>query len=338
MKARLILVFLSLIICLSAVACNPLDKNAETTPDSVASSFESTPNTPEETPDPETPAEEFKLEENEDGTLTIKKYLGDDKRVIIPETIDGKTVTLIGTAAFSYKINLEYVKMPDTITVIHQRAFINCVNLKTAVLSQNLNRISHSVFERCTALADIVLPESLVFMESDVFRGCTSLKHIRVPANAFSRKGSGDGAFADSGLETVELPEGIERIPDGVFLGTKLKSVTLPNSVKKIENGAFALCADLESITLNNGLEVIEKSAFNSSSIEEIIIPATVTEILDSSFKDCEKLAKVKFEGNAPSIYIDSENPSGIEYSICYHEGAEGFTSGEWCGFKTEIW
>ena len=55
MKVRLVLVFLSLAICLSAVACNPLNKNAETTPASVASSFESTPNTPEETPEPETP-------------------------------------------------------------------------------------------------------------------------------------------------------------------------------------------------------------------------------------------------------------------------------------------
>ena len=45
----------------------------------------------------------------------------------------------------------------------------------------------------------------------------------------------------------------------------------------------------------------------------------------------------IKFEGNAPNDYV-----SGLqdmpEYTVYYHEGAEGFTSPDWSGYLTKIW
>ena len=55
-----------------------------------------------ETATPSTsPAEDFLYRENEDGTIAVSWYNGEDAHVVIPGTIDGKTVTAIHAGAFA---------------------------------------------------------------------------------------------------------------------------------------------------------------------------------------------------------------------------------------------
>ena len=50
-------------------------------------------------------------------------------------------------------------------------------------------------------------------------------------------------------LETVSIPNGIEKIDFDTFLGcTSLKSVYIPSSVNKIGHGAFGVCTSLSDI------------------------------------------------------------------------------------------
>ena len=58
------------------------------------------------------------------------------------------------------------------------------------------------------------------------------------------------GAFAVcSKLESVEIPDGTERIADWAFSDLwRLNEVTLPVSIKRIDSGAFALCPKLETV------------------------------------------------------------------------------------------
>ena len=67
--------------------------------------------------DTENPATDFEYEENEDGGITIKKYIGTSADVIVPAQIDGKDVTVIGMA-FSMNNSITSVKLPDSIVVI----------------------------------------------------------------------------------------------------------------------------------------------------------------------------------------------------------------------------
>ncbi len=54
----------------------------------------------------------------------------------------------------------------------------------------------------------------------------------------------GEGAFRNSKVEQVILPDGVKAIDWFAFYGSyKLQSVTLPASVSAIEYGAFELCA-----------------------------------------------------------------------------------------------
>ena len=123
------------------------------------------------------------------------------------------------------------------------------------------------------------------------------------------------------------------------FAGTKLNEVVFPNSLKEIHFEAFAGCDLLEKIVLNEGLITIVNSAFRDTAIEEVIIPKTVSEINENSF-NTNTLKRMKFEGNAPQNFEITDTSIEIQgdFTVYYHEGAEGFTSPKWYGYPTELW
>ena len=62
-------------------------------------------------------------------TCKVVSYSGSAKILVIPETVEGMTVTEIGEEAFMGKEFLTCIDLPDSITVIRARAFKNCSNL-----------------------------------------------------------------------------------------------------------------------------------------------------------------------------------------------------------------
>lgn len=279
----------------------------------------------------------FLYVENANNKITIVEYTGSDIDVVIPDTIDGKNVTTIGYLAFAGNNDLVSVKIPDTVTVIGKQAFDSCSALKSVDLPENLEVIGRCAFWSCQKIARVDFPDTLVSLGIESFANCKSLKSIRIPK---SLTDFGTGAFYYAGIETVELEDGLEIIGEYAFAGTPLKNVVLPASIRTLSDGAFEACP-LESITLNEGLETIGERVFDffysNSSMKEIVIPSTVKNITDMTFTH-SSLEKVKFDGNAPENFISGGDVRGADYTICYHEGAEGFTSPEWNGYSTEIW
>lgn len=66
---------------------------------------------------------------NDDGTATITKYNGNDALLVIPNEIDGHTVTEIRWDAFSGCTSLINVVIPDSVTYIGESAFDKCDKL-----------------------------------------------------------------------------------------------------------------------------------------------------------------------------------------------------------------
>ena len=62
-------------------------------------------------------------------TCVLVSYAGSASSLVIPETVEGMTVTEIGEEAFMDNKSLLSIDLPDTITVIRARAFKNCSNL-----------------------------------------------------------------------------------------------------------------------------------------------------------------------------------------------------------------
>ena len=173
-------------------------------------------------------------------------------------------------------------------------------------------------------------------LETEVFANCTSLRHINIPSSVKTWDPYAY-TFENSGLETVELEEGLEQIGIGAFCGTKLKSVMFPSSMRYIGGLAFSKCSQLKTVVLNEGLLSIPHGTFHQCDLREIVIPKTVKSVYKGAFIGCNSLASVKFEGNAPKHFDDDSNYA-INFTIYYHSGAEGFTSPEWNGVPTKIW
>ncbi len=288
-----------------------------------------------------TPVTAFEYEENEDG-ITITKYIGSDKNVVIPETIDRIPVTQIGNNAFFMNKDVVSVVLPDTIVKIGNSAFEQCTELTAVTLPSALEEIGGGAFLNCTKLEKITLPNTLTSLGSCSFKNCTSLKNITIPSDCL--KDYSSEAFHGAGLESVVFAEGVTFIPDTCFAATNIREVILPKTVKTLDTQAFAGCENLETVTLNEGLNTVGDLAFYGAvKLKEIVIPSTVTYVKETTFNNCSELDKIKFEGNAPDNFLCilqgvHLKPQNVHFSVCYHKAAEGFTYPEWNGYPTEIW
>ena len=291
----------------------------------------------------ENPITDFKYVTLDDGTLNVA-YIGNDTEVVFPSEINGVKVTAIGgITGFNHieiREKLKSVTIPDTVTVIDINAFEDCTSLTEVNLSDSLVEIRSNAFRNCSALLGIDFPDSLINIGEYAFYNCTSLKSIILPANLETC----DAAFLYSGVEKIELKEGLESIPYFALSGTKIKEITLPSTIKEISQGAFSKCTLLEKVILNEGLNIIDTYAFSyCESLNEMVIPESVNKLNETAFYQCNDLKKVMFEGNAPGYFSGENLYEGYEsemppYIVFYHEGAQGFTSPEWNGYKTEIW
>lgn len=77
------------------------------------------------------PGKEYRYSTNSNGTVYLYDYLGDPvpSEVVIPEKVDGMTVTDIGNECFDNAQNLKNVTIPASVTYISTTAFAGAANL-----------------------------------------------------------------------------------------------------------------------------------------------------------------------------------------------------------------
>jgi len=71
----------------------------------------------------------FECDIYSDDTVTITKYIGEEKIINIPHNFDGFKVTSIGMGAFAGCMNLTSVTIPDSIDSINEAAFCRSVTI-----------------------------------------------------------------------------------------------------------------------------------------------------------------------------------------------------------------
>ena len=103
---------------------------------------------------------DFEVQQNKDNTLTITKYNGAAKDLVIPDTLYGLKVTIIGERVFWNK-GLTSVVIPNTVITIEYAAFVINKKLTTVVLGNRLKTIGEEAFFGCSNLAEIVIPNSV---------------------------------------------------------------------------------------------------------------------------------------------------------------------------------
>lgn len=261
--------------------------------------------------------DDFDWEVNDDFTeITIKKYKGKRKDVVIPSTIQDVPVMKIGSGAFLENETITSVVIPEGVKSIGRNyiieheayawmngAFSRCYNLESVVLPADISIGVYS-FECCYKLKTITIGENSKLCGC-AFDNCDSLKSIDIPKGCTLDP---EVFYTCKNLESITLPEDLMVIPERFIIDCeKLTNVNLPTSLKYIGAEAFFGCPFV-SVDLPEGLEYLGGEAFHSDTITSVSIPKSLKWISTRTYSILDNLpAKVCIRGNNIETVVIAE-------------------------------
>ncbi len=247
----------------------------------------------------------------EDNTIEITKYRGNDVDVIIPETLDGYTVTKIGEFAFE-EAKAKSFTIPDTVTVIGWGAFAECENLEKIDVPDSVVSIDSWAFTQCPKLTEVSLGSSLEEIEVTAFNRSHNVKTITIDPNNkhFDSRNNCNAVIETAtntlviGISTTVIPDTVTSIATNAFLECySLTEINIPDSVTTIDSMAFGHCINLSKIHIGNSLTTIGYCSFLSNKkLEEINLPESLTTIDDRAFDHCQSLKEISIPAGVTTI------------------------------------
>ena len=305
----------------------------------------------------EDPEDDFENRDLDDGTVEITRYNGSETVVLIPEELDGKSVTQLGSKVFEENNNIEEVWIPASVKNITGDVFNSCLSLtaiyadeesesllsdegilfnkkKTEIvrypttksgsytIPDSVTNIGSDAFYGCTGLTEINIPSSVNKIEWAAFCNCTGLKKISIPASVTNIEGS---VFCGCiNMTEAIIPDSVLSIGDGAFAGCEgLTEINIPAGLTDIADDLFSSCTGLTQISIPNKVKSIKSLAFSDcKGLRKIDIPVSVTIIEDSAFELCNNLSEVFYAGTKEqweSIHIEASNEPLLNAAIYYN-------------------
>lgn len=211
---------------------------------------------------------------------TIVKYNKRGGNVIIPQSVNGVTITNIASYAF-YDLDIDSIFIPNTIVNIGDYAFSKN-NIKYLEIPSSVTNLGEGAFMN-NLIKKIDMSNNVV-----LGNGCFNNNELDTK-NAFflnsygelisyggKVKGNvvldrdisviGNKAFFDTGIISITLSDSIVSIGDYAFANNYLVDIYLPNSIKYISNSAFLNNNYLTNIFNESDLDFV----FNYDSVSVI--------------------------------------------------------------------
>ncbi|MCR4883801.1 MAG: leucine-rich repeat domain-containing protein [Clostridiales bacterium] len=213
---------------------------------------------------------------------TLLRYKATDPAIIIPESIGGTEVKVIGEKCFAENAMLCYVVIPE-----------------------GVETISDNAFYRASSLLYVDCPDSLTFIGNRAFYCSYSGSHFRWSANL---KTIGDEAFFRCLFgDEIIFPEGLESIGREAFLGTGYSSVYFPSTIKQIGEQAFAESfISYVSLPVYEVVEIPDDVFAQTGSLSSFVLPWDCPLHVYEYYKD-------KLSGHEKcKVWI--ANPKDVEY------------------------
>ena len=263
----------------------------------------------------------YKVNEDNISCTIIEADRTVTEAIVIPQTVQGYKVTVIGAWAFEgnksknvqlpnglTKIEhsafenseLESIVIPDTVVEIGYNAFMECQNLVTVKLPTELKEISSMMFKYDEKLQEIEIPSKVEKIGFSAFEECSGLVEISLPD---SIKEIESYAFLMCvNLQKIKLPKYLEKINNETFRNCEnLKNVIWPDKLKAVGDSAFASCYSLNT-KIPEGIQKIGGGSFSETGIAELTIPESVMEIDTRAFQGCKQLKIVKMGSGIKTV------------------------------------
>lgn len=283
-----------------------------------------------------------------DGNATITRVLRHfTGELMIPSTLGGYPVTVIGDQAFIAQTDLDSVIIPKGVTTIGDSAFSACNKLTSITIPNSVTSIGNHAFSSCNSLAGITLPNSLITIGNsafwraglssivipdsvttignDVFTSCEYLTSVTIGKNVKSI-----GAYAFSRchrLKGIVIPDSVTSIGENAFYNcTGLTYATIGDGVTDLGNFAFYSCYSITNLEIGNGLTSIPECAFTyCESLTSVTIPEGVTSIEVSAFAHCKNLTTVIIPDSVVEI-------APFAFDGCNHLQYSNYDNGRYLG------
>lgn len=81
------------------------------------------------------------------------------EQIIVPETIDNKTVTTLDQSSFYQLTQVKEILLPSQLFAIENGAFYRCYQLERIILPASVEHLGPNPFFRCSSLREIIVAE-----------------------------------------------------------------------------------------------------------------------------------------------------------------------------------
>lgn len=296
------------------------------------------------------PADESEFSITDSGA--INGYTGDEKSIIVPDTINGITPTAVSSGAFN-STDIKAVVLPESVTKLNRNAFNQAASL-TSITAPGVEDIGIFAFYYCTSLTDVDMPNVKVVRRSG-FEGCRKLQSVNFNETVEEFYGSVfkgtaftyayfpnvynfQDTFADTPLIAADLP--LMYWASGAFSNCYSLEWLYAPGLEELGGGAFANCTNLTEFVKEGQydltkIKLLEADAFAYSYFKEIYLPL-ITEINDSgafqssqaeyidipnatflggsTFNNCQKLKHI----NMPNFVDATRDPYANIFTDCF--------------------
>ena len=220
----------------------------------------------------------------------------------------GPSVTSIGSLAFFGNQGIQSVKLGAAVKTIGTRAFNSCSALTTVTLNQGLETIEASAFERSAKLERITIPATVTTIGKNSFRYDSELRYIHIEGDAPTL---GENAFDSIHIfATITIPPGNPEFPETVSgIPVYIKAGNLSYSARG-DTASVVDCEDSaagqqEILLTINGKPVtsIDRNAFDGCTfITGVSIPDSVDSIGFRAFGNCSSLRSIRIPDAVSTI------------------------------------
>ncbi len=126
------------------------------------------------------PAEDFDyiISENK---VEIQGYIGSERVVVVPQTIEEMSVAAIHNYAFGNDCGIERIRIPESVTMFKETIFVNNKALKEVIIDAHLDVLPESTFLNCSSLESVQLNDGLKTIGDICFSNCVKLNKLYIP-------------------------------------------------------------------------------------------------------------------------------------------------------------